>query len=98
MTNLEKISYNTDLITQYLRYILKNNKTSKNEILTSFFKKIKEKTYEEINTFFIEEISRISNRSGSILSSIFLNNNIQMNNNKFNFRTMPSPYLTLGEI
>ena len=92
MTNLEKISYNTDLITQYLRYILKNNKTSKNEILTSFFKKIKEKTYEEINTFFIEEISRISNRSGSILSSIFLNNNIQMNN-KFNFRTMPSPYL-----
>ena len=96
MTNLEKISYNTNLITQYLRYILKNNKTSKNEILTSFFKKIKEKTYEEINSFFKEEISRVSNKSGSILSSIFLNNNNQMNNqnnNKYNFRTMPSPYL-----
>ena len=99
ISNVEKISYNTNLIIQYLRYILKNNKTSKNEILTSFFKKIKEKTYEEINIFFREQIFRIINKNGSILASILLNN-IQINNlnnnnifNKQKFKTLPAPYL-----
>ena len=99
MSNVEKISYNTNLIIQYLRYVLKNNKTSRNEILTSFFKKIKEKTYEEINNFFRENIFRIINKSGSILSSVLMNNK-QINNmnnsnnyNKFYFKTMPSPYI-----
>jgi Dullard-like phosphatase family protein len=99
MSNVEKISYNTNLIIQYLRYILKNNKTSKNEILTSFFKKIKEKTYEEINIFFREQIFRIINKNGSILASVLLNN-IQINNitnnnlfNKYKFKTLPAPYL-----
>ena len=80
-------------------YILKNNKTSKNEILTSFFKKIKEKTYEEINIFFREQIFRIINKNGSILASVLLNN-IQINNitnnnlfNKYKFKTLPAPYL-----
>ena len=73
MSNIEKISYNTNLIIQYLRYILKNYKTSKNEIITSFFKKIKEKTYEEINIFFREQIFRIINQNGSILASVLLN-------------------------
>ena len=98
MSNIEKISYNTNLIIQYLRYILKNYKTSKNEIITSFFKKIKEKTYEEINIFFREQIFRIINQNGSILASVLLNN-LKINNmnsnliNKYNFRTLPAPYL-----
>ena len=99
MSNVEKISYNTNLIIQYLRYVLKNNKTSRNEILTSFFKKIKEKTYEEINNFFREKVLRIINKNGSILSSIFINNK-QINNvnnsfsfNKFYFKSMPAPYI-----
>ena len=97
MSNVEKISYNTNLIIQYLRYALKNNKTSRNEILTIFFKKIKEKTYDEINIFFREHIFRIINKNGSILASAFLKN-IQLNNlnnNLFskNFRTVPAPYL-----
>ena len=99
MSNVEKISYNTNLITQYIRYVLKNNKTSRNDLLTSFFKKIKEKTYEEINIFFREYIFRIINQNGSILASVFLKykqiNNMNNNNlfNKNYFRTFPAPYL-----
>ena len=98
MSNIEKISYNTNLIIQYLRYILKNYRTSKNGILTSFFKKIKEKTYEEINLFFRDKIFRILNKNGSIFASVLFNNmkiNSINNNiiNKLNFRTLPAPYL-----
>ena len=98
MSNIEKISYNTNLIIQYLRYILKNYRTSKNGILTSFFKKIKEKTYEEINLFFRDKIFRILNKNGSIFASVLFNNmkiNSMNNNiiNKLNFRTLPAPYL-----
>ena len=98
ISNVEKISYNTNLIIQYLRYALKNNKTTRNDILTGFFKKIKEKTYEEINIFFHENIFRIINKNGS-LSSLFMNNK-QMNNfnnknifNKSNFKNIPAPYI-----
>ena len=98
ISNVEKISYNTNLIIQYLRYALKNNKTTRNDILTGFFKKIKEKTYEEINIFFHENIFRIINKNGS-LSSLFMNNK-QMNNfnnnnifNKNNFKNIPAPYI-----
>ena len=69
-----------------MRYLLKNFKSAKNAILTSFFKKIREKTYEEINTFFRENILRVSNLNGSILGSIFLLKNR-------NFRPVPSPYV-----
>ena len=98
MSNVEKISYNTNLIIQYLRYALKNNKTSRNEILTSFFKKIKEKTYEEINIFFRENVFRIINKKGSAYSSAFMNDKQfnNMNNNilkKCSFRSIPAPYL-----
>ena len=86
MTIVEKISYNTNIIVQNLRFLLKNFKSNKNDILTSMFKKIREKTYEEINTFFRENILRITNLNGSILASVFL-----LRNN--NFRTLPSPYV-----
>ena len=86
MTIIEKISYNTNIILQNLRYLLKNFKSKKNGILTGIFKKIKEKTYEEINTFFRENIMRVSNINGSILGSIFLLKNR-------NFRPVPNPYV-----
>ena len=86
MTLVEKISYNTNIILQNLRYLLKNIKTKKNGILTGIFKKIKDKTYEEINIFFRENIFRISNINGSILGSIFLLKNT-------NFRPVPNPYV-----
>ena len=86
MTIVERISYNTNIIVQNLRYLLKNFKTNKNECLTSIFKKIREKSYEEINIFFRENILRITNMKGSILGSVFL-----QKNNKF--RTLPAPYV-----
>ena len=86
MTIVERISYNTNIIVQNLRFLLKNFKSGKNDILTSMFKKIREKTYEEINSFFREKILRITNLNGSILGSVFL-----LKNN--NFRTLPSPYV-----
>ena len=86
MTIVERISYNTNIIVQNLRYLLKNFKTNKNECLTSIFKKIREKSYEEINLFFRENILRITNMKGSILGSVFL-----QKNNKF--RTLPAPYV-----
>ena len=86
MTIVERISYNTNIIVQNLRYLLKNFKSNKNDCLTSIFKKIREKTYEEINIFFRENILRITNMKGSILGSVFL-----QRNNKF--RTLPAPYV-----
>ena len=86
MTIVERISYNTNIIVQNLRFLLKNFKSNKNDILTSIFKKIREKTYEEINTFFRENILRITNLNGSILASVFLLKNS-------NFRTLPAPYV-----
>ena len=85
-TLVEKISYNTNIILQNLRYLLKNFKSAKNAILTGIFKKIREKTYDEINIFFRENILHVSNLNGSILGSIFLLKNT-------NFHPVPNPYV-----
>ena len=54
------------LIFHKLNYLLSKRKQDLNNILTSMFKKIREKTYEEINTFFREKILRITNINGSM--------------------------------
>ena len=86
MTPVEKIVYNTGIVIQNLRFLLKNYKSSKIDNLTSIFKKINEKTYEDINIFFREYILRVDNMNGSVLASIFLKENN-------NFKTEPAPYL-----
>ena len=88
MTIVERILYNTNTILQHLRFLLKKFKSDKNYVLTSMFKKIREKIYEEINTFFRKNILRITNLNGSILGSVLL-----LKNN--NFRTLPSPYVRI---
>ena len=85
-TLVERIAYNTNIILQNLRYLLKNFKSAKNSILTGMFKKIRDKTYEEINIFFRENILYIPNLNGSILGSIFLLKNT-------NFHPLPYPYV-----
>ena len=86
MSTVESINYNTNIIIQNLRSLLKNYKTHNNECLTSIFKKIKEQSYEQINNFFREKIFRINNINGSILGSVYLRNNS-------NFSTVPAPYV-----
>ena len=86
LSPVEKIKYNVGIITQNIRVLLKNYKTSRIEHLTSIFKKINEKTYEEINTFFRDNILRIDNVKGSVLASVFLKDNEY-------FQTEPAPYI-----
>ena len=83
---VEKIVYNTNIIVQNIRVLLKNYKTKRIEYLTSIFKKINEKSYEEINTFFRDNILRVDNLSGSVLASVFLKENEY-------FQTEPAPYI-----
>ena len=86
MSPAEKINFNTGIIIQNIRVLLKNYKTAKIDKLTSIFKKLNEKTYEDINIFFRENILRVDNMNGSVLASIFLKENN-------NFKTEPAPYL-----
>ena len=86
MTLVEKINFNTGIIIQNIRVLLKNFKTPKVQHLTSLFKKINEKTYEDINIFFLQYILRVDNKNGSILASVFLKDNLE-------FKSEPAPYL-----
>ena len=86
LSAVEKIKYNVGIITQNIRVLLKNYKTSRIGELTSIFKKISEKTYEEINTFFRDNILRVDNVKGSVLASVFLKENES-------FQTEPAPYI-----
>ena len=83
MPIVEKISYYTNIIFQKIAYLLTNFKSKKNEILTRIFKIIKKKTYEELNTFFRENIMRVSNINESILGPI----------KNTNFKPIPNPYI-----
>ena len=86
MSPVERIMYNTGIIIQNIRVLLKNYNSPKIKNLTSIFKKLNEKTYEDINVFFRECILRVDNMNGSVLASIFLKENN-------NFKTEPAPYL-----
>ena len=86
MTLVEKINFNTGIIIQNIRVLLKNFKTPRVEYLTSLFKKINEKSYEDINNFFRQYILRVENINGSILASVFLKDNSE-------FKSEPAPYL-----
>ena len=86
MNLIEKINFNTGIIIQNIRVLLKNYKTPRVEYLTSLFKKINDKTYDDINNFFRQYILREDNLNGSILGSVYLKNNPE-------FETEPAPYI-----
>ena len=86
LNSVEKIMYNLSIIIQNIRVLLKNYKTQRIEFLTSIFKKIGEKSYEEINSFFRDNILRVDNLRGSVLASVFLKENQY-------FKTEPAPYI-----
>ena len=83
---IDKIVYNMTVIVQNIRVLLKNYKTKNIELLTSIFKKINDKSYEEINTYFRDNILRVDNVNGSVLASVFLKDNEY-------FQTEPAPYI-----
>ena len=88
MSLVEKINFNTGIIIQNIRVLLKNYKTPKVEFLTSLFKKLNEKSYEEINNYYQQFILRVDNVNGSILASVLLKQNPNVN-----FKTEPTPYV-----
>jgi CTD small phosphatase-like protein 2 len=84
---IEKIKYNTSCISNDLRIILKNYTKSKQlENLVSLYKTINDKSYEEINKFFRENIMRVENPNASVLASVVLRENS-------NFYPVEPPYL-----
>ena len=86
MTLVEKINFNTGIVIQNIRVLLKNYNTPRVEYLTSLFKKINDKSYEDINNFFRQYIIRVDNMNGTILASIILRDNAE-------FKSVPPPYL-----
>jgi len=86
MSCVEKIIYNTSAIVQNIRILLKHYKTKNISYLTSLFKKISEKSYEEMDACFRDNIFRVDNFNGSVLASVFLKENE-------NFKTEPAPYI-----
>ena len=86
MTLVEKINFNTGIIIQNIRVLLKNYKIPRVEYLTSLFKKINDKSYEDINNFYRQYILRVDNMNGSILASVILRDNSE-------FKSVPPPYL-----
>ena len=83
MTLVEKINFNTGIIIQNIRVLLKNYKI---QYLTSLFKKINDKSYEDINNFYRQYILRVDNVNGPVLASIILRDNSE-------FKSVPPPYL-----
>ena len=86
MTLVEKINFNTGIIIQNIRVLLKNYKIPRVEYLTSLFKKINDKSYEDINNFYRQYILRVDNVNGPVLASIILRDNSE-------FKSVPPPYL-----
>jgi len=69
----EKMKYNINFLKQKIYYILSNypSQTSQNYLM-SLFKKLNEKTYEDINDFFLEYILIEKDIKYSVLASTFL--------------------------
>ena len=84
---IEKIKYNTNSISNDIRIILKNyQQNTKTENLVSLYRTLNDKSYEEINKFFRENIIHVDNPNASVLASYVLRENSQ-------FFTVSPPYL-----
>jgi Dullard-like phosphatase family protein len=84
---IEKIKYNTNSISSDIRIILKNyQQNTKTENLVSLYRTLNDKSYEEINKFFRENIIHVDNPNASVLASYVLRENSQ-------FFTVSPPYL-----
>ena len=69
----EKLKYNTNYLIQKIHYILYNYPSSFSQsYLMSLFKKINNKSFDDINDFFLEYILREKDNKYSILASSFL--------------------------
>ena len=83
---LKKVIANSDIISKNLFNILNNYKSNSNISLMTLYKKLKTKTYKELDEFFKSFLIREENINGSILVSLFLSTYP-------NFKTEVCPYI-----
>ena len=86
ISHIELIQINSSEISQRLQNIFSLFETEYSPLIYSLFKKINQKTYSEINDFFLEYILKIENKESSILAPVLLSSNP-------NFISFRPPYI-----
>ena len=86
ISSTNKIIYNTNIIIKNLKIFLEHYKSNSNESLLILFKKISQKTLDDINYYYKTFLLREENINGSFLASLYLKDNP-------NFRSVPKPYI-----
>jgi Dullard-like phosphatase family protein len=86
ISHIELIQINSSEISQRLQNIFSLFETEYSPLIFSLFKKINQKTYSEINDFFLEYILKIENKESSILAPVLLSSNP-------NFISFRPPYI-----
>ena len=92
ITEKEKMKLNINYLMQKIYYILNNYPSSINQqYLMNLYKKINNRSYEEINDFFLEYIFHEKDLKYSILASSFLNSGEAINPRPYPYLNYTSP-------
>ena len=86
LSHIELINLNSSELSKKIQNILSLFETEYSPLINSLFKKIHQKSYTEINDFFIEYILKIENKESSILAPVLLSSNP-------NFISFRPPYI-----
>ena len=86
ISHIDLIKKNSSELSKKLQIIFSSFETEYSPLIFTLFKKIYQKTYSEINDFFIEYILKIENRESSILAPVLLSSNP-------NFISFRPPYI-----
>jgi len=86
LSHIELININSLELSKKLQNIFSLFETESSPLINSLFKKIHQKSYTEINDFFIEYILKIENKESSIIAPLLLNSNP-------NFNSFRPPYI-----
>jgi Dullard-like phosphatase family protein len=86
VSSTNKIIYNTNIIIKNLKIFLEHYKSNSNESLLILFKKITQKTLDDIKYYYKTFLLREENINGSFLASLYLKDNP-------NFHSAPKPYI-----
>ena len=86
LSHIELININSSELSKRIQNIFSLYETEYSPLINSLFKKIYQKSYSEINDFFIEYILKIENKESSILAPVLLSSNP-------NFISFRPPYI-----
>ena len=86
LSHIELIQINSSELSQNLQNLFSLYETEYSPLIYSLFKKINQKTYSEINDFFLEYILKIENKESSILAPVLMSSNP-------NFISFRPPYI-----